>query len=114
MAQEACMRRPSQKFVFQRVYDIASMVEECVANVLKQTDELRRSAAEFSDYARLPEPEVRPTDIGRLLSETAAAYAGSRGGPRPHAARPKGDPCPMRGALEGQGRRRELRLPIAR
>ena len=26
------MRRPSQKFVFQRVYDIASMVEECVAN----------------------------------------------------------------------------------
>jgi nitrogen fixation/metabolism regulation signal transduction histidine kinase len=59
--------------------DFDRVLEECVANVLRQTDELRRSAAEFSDYARLPEPEVRPTDIGRLLSETAAAYAGSRG-----------------------------------
>jgi signal transduction histidine kinase len=55
------------------------VLEECVTNVLRQTQELTRSAAEFSDYARLPRPEVRPTDVGRLLRETATAYAGAPG-----------------------------------
>ena len=34
--------------------DFDRVLEECVSNVLRQTEELRRSAAEFSDYARLP------------------------------------------------------------
>jgi len=55
------------------------VLEECVVNVLRQTDELRRSASEFSDYARLPSPEIRETDVGRLLEESAAAYAGAPG-----------------------------------
>jgi nitrogen fixation/metabolism regulation signal transduction histidine kinase len=56
-----------------------AVLEECVTNVLAQTEELRRSASEFSDYARLPEPEVRPTDVSRLAAESAAAYAGANG-----------------------------------
>jgi len=59
--------------------DFERVLEECVTNVLRQTDELRRAASEFSDYARLPRPEVRPTDVGLLLRETAAAYAGAPG-----------------------------------
>lgn len=55
------------------------VLEECVQNVLHQTDELRRSASEFSDYARLPGPEMRPADIGALVREAAAAYAGASG-----------------------------------
>ena len=55
------------------------VLEECVSNVLRQTDELRRSAAEFSDYSRLPRPEMRPADIGELVREAAAAYAGASG-----------------------------------
>lgn len=55
------------------------VLEECVSNVLRQTDELRRSAAEFSDYSRLPRPEMRPTDIGELVREAASAYAGASG-----------------------------------
>ena len=55
------------------------VLEECVRNVLRQTEELRRAAAEFSDYARLPRPEMRPTDIGALLRESVAAYAGAPG-----------------------------------
>jgi two-component system, NtrC family, nitrogen regulation sensor histidine kinase NtrY len=47
--------------------------------VLKQTETLRLAASEFSDYARLPAPEVGPTDVSRLLSEAAAAYAGVAG-----------------------------------
>ena len=39
--------------------DFDRVLEECVRNVLRQTDELRRSAAEFSDYARLPARDPR-------------------------------------------------------
>jgi nitrogen fixation/metabolism regulation signal transduction histidine kinase len=59
--------------------DFEGVLEECVRNVLRQTDELRRSAAEFSDYARLPEPARRPTDVGLLLRDAVAAYAGAPG-----------------------------------
>jgi signal transduction histidine kinase/HAMP domain-containing protein len=57
--------------------DFEAVLEECVTNVLRQTDELRRAASEFSDYARLPAPEIRPTDVSRLARESAAAYAGA-------------------------------------
>jgi nitrogen fixation/metabolism regulation signal transduction histidine kinase len=59
--------------------DFDRVLEECVSRVLKQTETLRLAASEFSDYARLPAPEVRPTDVSRLLSEAAAAYAGVGG-----------------------------------
>gem|GEM_PF-6943380 len=59
--------------------DFDRVLEECVARVLKQTETLRFAASEFSDYARLPAPEVGPTDVSRLLSEAAAAYAGAAG-----------------------------------
>jgi nitrogen fixation/metabolism regulation signal transduction histidine kinase len=55
------------------------VLEECVQNVLRQTETLRHSAAEFSDYARLPKPEMLPLDAGDLLREAAAAYAGAPG-----------------------------------
>jgi two-component system nitrogen regulation sensor histidine kinase NtrY len=57
--------------------DFDRVLEDCVRNILRQTDELRRSAAEFSDYARLPQPERRPTDVGALVRESVAAYAGA-------------------------------------
>jgi signal transduction histidine kinase len=58
--------------------DFDRVLEDCVSNVLRQTEELRRSAAEFSDYARLPGPRMRAVDVGGLLRETAAAFAGAR------------------------------------
>ncbi len=59
--------------------DFDAVLEECVTNVLRQTEELRRSASEFSDYARLPRPELQPTDVSGLLREAAAAYAAAPG-----------------------------------
>jgi signal transduction histidine kinase len=59
--------------------DFEQVLEACVANVFRQTEELRRAAAEFSDYARLPAPEIRPTDVAGILSESAAAFAGAPG-----------------------------------
>jgi signal transduction histidine kinase/HAMP domain-containing protein len=54
-------------------------LDECVTNVLTQTEELKRAASEFSDYARLPQPEIGSTDVGRVIRETAAAFAGAPG-----------------------------------
>lgn len=59
--------------------DFERVLEECVSNVLRQTEELRRSASEFADYARLPRPELRPTDVSGLLREAASAYAAAPG-----------------------------------
>ncbi len=59
--------------------DFDRVLEECVSRVLKQTEELRLAASEFSDYARLPAPEVAPIDVSRLLVEAAAAYTGVGG-----------------------------------
>ncbi|MEO8430922.1 MAG: ATP-binding protein [Acidobacteriota bacterium] len=56
-----------------------AVLDECVTNVLRQTEELRRSASEFSDYARLPAPEIRPTDVSALSRDAAAGYAGAPG-----------------------------------
>src|SRR4029077_11052294 len=53
------------------------ILEECVQNVLRQTETLRHSAAEFSDYARLPRPEMRRIGVGPLLAEAAASYTGA-------------------------------------
>jgi signal transduction histidine kinase/HAMP domain-containing protein len=58
---------------FERVLD------ECVSNVLAQTEELKRAASEFADYARVPRPEMGPTDVGRVIRDSAAAFAGAPG-----------------------------------
>jgi signal transduction histidine kinase/HAMP domain-containing protein len=55
------------------------VLEECVVNVLRQTEVLRHSAAEFADYARLPRPEMRRLEVERLLREAAAAWVGAPG-----------------------------------
>ena len=59
--------------------DFDRVLEECVSRVLRQTEELRLAASEFSDYARLPAPEVASIDVSRLLAEAAAAYTGVGG-----------------------------------
>jgi len=59
--------------------DFDRVLEDCVQNVLRQTETLRHSAAEFSDYARLPRPEMRPLDVHALFDEVASAYARAPG-----------------------------------
>jgi len=59
--------------------EFSRALDECVTNVLTQTEELKRAASEFSDYARLPQPEIGPTDVGRVIRDTAAAFAGAPG-----------------------------------
>jgi signal transduction histidine kinase len=55
--------------------DLDRVLEECVTNVLKQTEELRRAAAEFTDYSRLPAPQIGRTDLAGLAADSIAAYS---------------------------------------
>ncbi|HHL22791.1 MAG TPA: PAS domain-containing sensor histidine kinase [Aliiroseovarius sp.] len=39
--------------------------------IIRQTNDLRRIVDEFSKFARMPEPERRPTDLTRLVADAA-------------------------------------------
>ncbi|HEY3172399.1 MAG TPA: ATP-binding protein, partial [Thermoanaerobaculia bacterium] len=62
-----------------RTPEFERVLDECVSNVLRQTEELKRAASEFSDYSRLPRPEIGPTDVARVIRDSAAAFAGAPG-----------------------------------
>lgn len=53
------------------------VLEECLDNILVQTEALRGIAAEFSDYARLPEPRREPVRLLPLVETVVSAYAAS-------------------------------------
>ena len=59
--------------------EFARVLDECVTNVLTQTEVLKRAASEFSDYARLPSPEFGPTDVARLVHDSTLAFSGASG-----------------------------------
>jgi two-component system nitrogen regulation sensor histidine kinase NtrY len=44
-------------------------LEEMTEIIVRQTNDLRRIVDEFSKFARMPEPETRVEDLGRLLRE---------------------------------------------
>ena len=45
----------------------SDQLENMTDVIVRQTDELRRIVDEFSEFARMPEPDRRPTDFGELL-----------------------------------------------
>jgi len=53
------------------------VLEECLSNILAQTEALRGIAAEFSDYARLPEPSREAVRLLPLVEGVVSAYAAS-------------------------------------
>ncbi len=55
------------------------VLEECVENILRQTESLRGIAAEFADYARLPEPHRESASMKSLAEDVVSAYAASPG-----------------------------------
>jgi len=55
------------------------VLEECVDNILRQTESLRGIAAEFADYARLPAPHRERVAVKPLADEVFSAYAAAPG-----------------------------------
>ncbi|HUH04597.1 MAG TPA: ATP-binding protein [Kofleriaceae bacterium] len=51
--------------------------EESTSTVLEETARLKRIVTEFSEFARLPKPQVRPCDLNDLVASALALYEGS-------------------------------------
>lgn len=51
------------------------VLEECVANILKQTEMLRSIAAEFADFARLREPRREDVELRALVDEVVRSFS---------------------------------------
>lgn len=56
---------------FEEIFD------ESTATVLEETARLKRIVSEFSEFARLPKPEVAPVDINDLVQSSLSLYEGS-------------------------------------
>ncbi len=56
-----------------------TLFEEGARTILEEVEQLRRMVTEFSEFARLPEPRPRPTDVDRLVDSIVGLYAAEPG-----------------------------------
>ncbi|HEX4453976.1 MAG TPA: ATP-binding protein [Kofleriaceae bacterium] len=56
--------------------DFAEILDESTATVLEEADRLKRIVAEFSDFARMPKPELGRADLNEIVSASLALYKG--------------------------------------
>lgn len=49
--------------------------DECGQLIVREVERLQQLVAEFSNYAKLPEPEMRLSDLGALLEEVVGTFA---------------------------------------
>ena len=55
------------------VGDERAALEQYADVIVRQTNDLRRIVDEFSKFARMPAPERRPLDLGKLITEAVRA-----------------------------------------
>ncbi len=60
------------------VGDQREALEQYADVIVRQTNDLRRIVDEFSKFARMPAPERRPLDLGKLLAETVLLQESAR------------------------------------
>jgi PAS domain S-box-containing protein len=60
--------------------DFDGILEEGVATIVEEIEALRRIAVEFSQFSRMPERRLVPTDINEVASESLAQYERAVGG----------------------------------
>jgi two-component system nitrogen regulation sensor histidine kinase NtrY len=53
-------------------------LEQMTGVIIRQTGDLRRIVDEFSKFARMPEPERRPQDLGRLVRDAVLLHKTGR------------------------------------
>jgi two-component system nitrogen regulation sensor histidine kinase NtrY len=73
----------------------AEVFERCTDNILRQVEELRAIAGEFSTYSQIPRLERQPGDLARTVAEVVAGYRSSAmaGVPVEVVAEPASVPC---------------------
>ncbi len=52
------------------------ILEESTTTVLEEADRLKRIVSEFSDFARMPKPDVHPADLNEVVAGALALYQG--------------------------------------
>ena len=57
-----------------RFEEDGQLFDECTQMIIRQVDELKRLVDEFSNFARLPEVNPAPCDLGELVEETLVLY----------------------------------------
>jgi PAS domain S-box-containing protein len=55
-------------------HDFDAILEDGVAIIIEQIESLRRIAVEFSQFSRMPERKVEPTDLNEIVAESLAQY----------------------------------------
>lgn len=50
------------------------ILEESTATVLEESDRLRRIVSEFSDFARMPKPDLHPGDLNEVVASALALH----------------------------------------
>ena len=60
------------------VGDQRAALEQYADVIIRQTNDLRRIVDEFSKFARMPAPERKPLDLGKLLSEAVLLQESAR------------------------------------
>ena len=56
--------------------EFAEILDESTATVLEEADRLKRIVAEFSDFARMPKPELGRCDLNEVVIASLALYKG--------------------------------------
>jgi len=62
--------------------DLAEVIVKSSRTVLEEIDALDRIVREFSEFARLPEPKRKPTELNRLITDVVAQYSAAAPGVR--------------------------------
>jgi signal transduction histidine kinase len=57
--------------------EFAEILDESTATVLEEADRLKRIVAEFSDFARMPKPELTRVDLNEIVKSSLALYQGA-------------------------------------
>jgi two-component system, NtrC family, nitrogen regulation sensor histidine kinase NtrY len=57
--------------------EFAEILEESTRTVLEEADRLKRIVAEFSDFARMPKPELSRVDLNDTVRSALALYQGA-------------------------------------
>ena len=60
--------------------DVGPVLDECTRTIVQEVDGLRKLVDEFSQYARMPVLQPRPTDLHAVIQQVEALYAGTHGG----------------------------------
>jgi two-component system nitrogen regulation sensor histidine kinase NtrY len=67
-------QRLKKKYGPKLARDDGKVFDECTNMIINQVEELKRLVNEFSSFARLPTPNLVPTDINEIIKDSVSLY----------------------------------------